>query len=1158
VQFRADLHDMLGSLDSAACSGYLPLYLPTGADLARMARTVRMVGGVRRGQPAGGAGGDRESPGRDHGSPGDYGLRKRIYALPAEQGEREIAPLPWAEVAAGHHRLVVLADPGMGKSWLIRSETRRLAGAAARLLQSPFSRIEDALIPVPVRADVLAAAPGRDLAEVATRYLTDEGLLAGRSAGPMRDRIRAGGVVLLIDALDEVPRHAPGQDRPAPRKRLEDMLRQWVERCPAPARCVLTSRLAGYVGPPLPGAHEAELLPFTASDVRSAVLAWDLHGPAAARIMGLLGDPALAGMARNPLLLALLCSLAVDPGRSGPLPSGRAGIYEAVLWQFLSGAHRADHRSPAALLDPADREDLMQILAQVAFTFAASPAGWRDRMPHGDLDAAIRQASDQAHGRTGSHGSAALIRRCQEAGILVPAGSPRHSGQPYMFLHRTIAEYLTARFLGGLPPGERMVHVVAHQWFDPDWAEVIPLLGQILPAGPGPGTAAALVTHFLSQRHDPLHCAFHMAIRVAGNNPDPDSLLTPAQARDMAERVTALMLRQATQIRLIRSLSAIPRWPRPVSQALLRFLRDPSYDDGAWARDDAARELNAIPHWLQPVSQALLRFLRDPRNGYGAPSAAARALAGNHDPAVTQALLSLIHSYPRERSAAVDALTGHHDPSVTQALLPLLRDPNANMRFAAAKVLAGHHDSAVAQAVTEALLALLSDQRAIHRGLRGDAALVLAGNRDPAVTEALLPLLGDPLYRVTVAKALAGHLDPAVTRAVTRTLLALLRDPETSLRSDAAAEAVASSRDPAVAQALLPHLRDRDYGVRSAAAKALAGSHDPAVTQALLPLLRDRDHGVRSAAAKLLADNHDPALAEALLPLLRDRDKELRCTAAVALADSHDPAVTQAVAEDVLPLLRDPNRELRCTAALALAGSHDPTVTQAVTQAMLPLLRLRRFRDWQLRHDATMALAGNHDTAATRAVLHRLRREPHFYLMDYSAALAAVTEQSSPLLLEWVARQRVPLLGRYLSTYRFPLTGDLFTIADQIAERDYLRLEPGRRPRVVRRLGYLTRKAAPVPGQRRRWGARLPLALTRQGNGRLRRRPASAAAAFAAAAIAGVLGGTLTGYITLGLWSATAAFTAILVIGMAMTYIGERAEDNHHPETPASGKDKPR
>ena len=107
-EFRADVLALLGKLDEAACRSHLPAYLPVGADVTRMARTVRLLGRVRCSAPW------EEAELSSHESgvgPGEGVIRERIYALPAERDDRggEL-PQPWEQVAPAHERLVVLAD----------------------------------------------------------------------------------------------------------------------------------------------------------------------------------------------------------------------------------------------------------------------------------------------------------------------------------------------------------------------------------------------------------------------------------------------------------------------------------------------------------------------------------------------------------------------------------------------------------------------------------------------------------------------------------------------------------------------------------------------------------------------------------------------------------------------------------------------------------------------------------------------------------------------------------------------------------------------------------------------------------------------------------------------------------------------------------------
>jgi HEAT repeat protein len=815
--------------------------------------------------------------------------RDRLYALPAEQGERSGIAQQWEDVASENSQVIVLADPGMGKSWLIRAETHRLAVAASGSLADPSVRVEDTLIPVPVRADVLATAPGRDLADATSCYLAAEGLLARRSVAAMQELVNGGGVVLLVDALDEIPRRAQGAGGRAPEKRLQDLFRQWAARCDGSVRCIFTSRLAGYSGPPLPGAREAELLPFTPQDARTALRAWNLPSQVAGRIVRWLGDPGVAGMARVPLLLALMCSLAADPQHGDSLPKTRAGIYEAVLWHFLSGTHRVDYRSPAGAVDPGERESLLRILSQVAFSFATTRQGWVDRMPYSELAGAIDAAGGSQTG-SGRLGAEDLIRRCETAGVLVPGGNPRTGGQAYMFLHRSVAEYLTARYLRDLPPAQRMQAVAEHQWFDPDWAEVIPLLGGLLATTvPEPDAAKTLVMHFLTQRPDPLHRAFHMAIRILGEQPEPDRFLDPERGQELGERVKFLLEKEVTRTQLIRALTAADNWPRPLCEALLPLLEDNGDNSLVSA---ATRAL--IGHWTPAATKALLSML----SAYWASdvqSAAIDVLAGQQDPAIVQAMLPLLHGYDiRVQEAAVQVLARHQDPAASSALLRLLGDPDGFVQYEAARALAGHQDPAV----TQALLRLLHDK---HSRVRAAAAEALARRHDPAVTQALLPLL---------------HSDDSEVQ-------------------EAAARAMAGRHDPAVTKALLPLLHDNTHPVQAAAARALAGHQDPAVTQALLPLLQGYDSYMQTAVVRGLAGRQDPAMTQALLSLLHSDHSWVRDDAADALAKSNDPAITRAL----LRLLHDSASEVRTAAVRALIGLSEPWVLAWVAKQSNTLLR---------------------------------------------------------------------------------------------------------------------------------------------------------------------------------------------------------------------------
>ena len=106
---------------------------------------------------------------------------------------------------------MVLADPGLGKSWLVRTETHRLCQDA--LGRPAAEGPGPVVIPVPLRCDQLAAAPGPDLTYRAAGYLVAQGLLAERSRSGVAAMVRSGEAVVLLDALDELTETESGPVR---------------------------------------------------------------------------------------------------------------------------------------------------------------------------------------------------------------------------------------------------------------------------------------------------------------------------------------------------------------------------------------------------------------------------------------------------------------------------------------------------------------------------------------------------------------------------------------------------------------------------------------------------------------------------------------------------------------------------------------------------------------------------------------------------------------------------------------------------------------------------------------------------------------------------------------------------------------------------------
>ncbi len=554
----------------------------------------------------------------------------------------------------------------------MRTETLRLAREAREGLITGADPAA-VLLPLASRCDELAAELAVRAHDGTVRSLGEAlvAVLRGRPGGQHRiapalavwlaSQADRGAVALLVDALDETSLQ--------PRLFLLDTLGSWLEGhadpdtdpplpctgpggAAAPGRVLLTARLAAHPGVDLPGSFRVvELVPLEPAEVTAMVQAWPLHDAGRSQLLRRLVDPAVAGLVRVPLLLALLCDLAQE---TEGLPRTRADLYAQALRRFLSreqagrrhfsdsaGAERLELRQSRR----ADVDALIHALKPIAFAFATAPFGWADRMLPSQLTAALRRADPKLAAFDGE--AEHLVHSlASDAGILVPASDPsRGKDPPYLFVHRTFAEYLVAAYLAEQPDGGWQAVVDAHLWFDAEWEQVWPLVG-------GRPEPQRLLEYLLHQPMDPLHHALGVAARVVAELPDPPPRLTTDAIREAAER-------------------------------LLELVYTPLADE-AW---------QGLGVMAAKLPDAVLPPLLDIASNAENPDvrrAAVEALAGRPGDSVTAALVERLGDWAYVvRESAVWALAGRPGESVTQALVERLGDLNRGVRRAAIGALAG-------------------------------------------------------------------------------------------------------------------------------------------------------------------------------------------------------------------------------------------------------------------------------------------------------------------------------------------------------------------------------------------------------------------------------------------------------------------------------------
>jgi HEAT repeat protein len=498
--FQLLIRDVLEYLDGLALKAaelprYYPDHLRTGAAGATRFDDVRQQVQVVEDRSAF----DRwqaeelertRAVGHDFGGPG----YKPMRALP-EFGERDETqggipppptPVTWDERAGERYkRAIILGDPGLGKSWLLHYEARRLAGDAARQLRERAAGLGELTLPVFThlwRVNRRDAPFEDELIDFVVGTRSD----AFRRF--VREKLDSERCVILLDAWDEVPVEAPkgGQSighEKGYRQLLGERLENFAARFLRP-RLLLTSRTVGYDPAHLniPDMQELELLAFDSPQIESFVSVWfgdDARG--ASRCMAMLRqNPQVRGLARIPLMLTLLCRVyAVCKKGRRDFPNRRVELYDECMRGLLQ-----DWREEKGLREEGYAEVVLELLDEVGYALFAEGL---EQFGESDLRKKIVAWLSGVTYDYELKDPTSIITGLKRDGILINAGE--HPDAPLLFLHRTFHENLVARRLAAVVNeegwqaevkfrGEKVTvrHLLDRKAWDRRWQEVIVLL----------------------------------------------------------------------------------------------------------------------------------------------------------------------------------------------------------------------------------------------------------------------------------------------------------------------------------------------------------------------------------------------------------------------------------------------------------------------------------------------------------------------------------------------------------------------------------------------------------------------------------------------------------------------------------------------------------
>ena len=406
------------------------------------------------------------------------------------------------EAIRAEQRLVLLGEPGVGKSTALRYLALLLAQRLRRVsLRIPGWPDGDTPVPVIVPLGQVAAAlrAGATDAYAALLQVIGDVLEAKVREGLRRfltPALRAGGVLLLCDGLDELPATAADGDVP-PRISVAAALRHLAKE--TKARIVVTSRVLPYRAPgdwkllPEDGWTLRTVQPLAFGQTRAFVQSWyaalavtdpDLTAvqanTQAENLITELGNTeGLHPLVRSPLLLTMLAILHVN---TGDVPRDRAKLYEECVdllldrWEPQRQIGMPRRQSLIERLGLPSLDPLRQVIHELAYTAHLQPPGDDGRGMIGIEPLTLRMFTFFT--RIGSLAEAEtkvrlflMMLDSEDSGLL-----QRRGDEGYALPHLTFQEYLAACHLADHP---KMAEPSYAQWCGGDrerWREVLLLL----------------------------------------------------------------------------------------------------------------------------------------------------------------------------------------------------------------------------------------------------------------------------------------------------------------------------------------------------------------------------------------------------------------------------------------------------------------------------------------------------------------------------------------------------------------------------------------------------------------------------------------------------------------------------------------------------------
>jgi len=831
---------------------------------------------------------------------------KRIYALKGSS-EEEIKEevkrqqVDWEEARRKELRIVVLADPGMGKSTLLRREVGTTIQQVYRALENG-KPLKDITLPLFIRlstlADEIAAIPAeeailkiiQDRHSNLLKHHENAEVVAFLNAF-LKKQLFGGKALLLLDALDEVP--------DGKRKKLLEKLDDFARAYPT-CPIVGTSRIVGYGGRLVDGAKDMEIVPFNQQQTEQYVETWFRNAPlkdksvsARGLIQALRERPQIAGLAQNPLLLSLICSLYQRDRLA--LPTRRSQIYKQAVTYMLGEWSRDNLRQSSKQTQVGTKTELLE---EIAYQFSHENAqvfslrklqqkikNYLQRNNATDLDEKANRLIDELS---------------EQDGILQKLNPDENQ---YLFLHRTFQEYFTASYLNHMIEDDRAegIKCVRQYFWNYDWHETLTLLAGLM------DNPIVLIEAIAAEKDD----IFQTQLLLAGRCIAECSQISNPLIDQLIDRIYQFWQKYPEAEFIQSVVVAIGR----TSTKLVQYLQTVLNTENGYVGVGAAELLGRIGS--EKAVNVLIAALdaKDSLNRWAIPKALGQS---NHDKAVDvliatfndegldlrkraveaigevgsrKAVNALIAAFNQEKSyvkeSAIEALGKIGSKEAIDVLITAIKDENRNVRMNAAVALG---QIGCEKAVNTLIVALEHEDSFVAE----QAAWTLGYTGSEKAIDALISTLlhkDNHNIRRTAAKAL-GHF--RVNKVVDALVTTTLNDDETLIRAEAALSLGQIGSQEAV-DALISTLNDKDSYLRQKVALSLGQIGSEEAVDVLIVELNDKNRNNRWSALVALGQISGDKAVDMLISTLKDKKCPARCDAATVLGQTGGERVVDAL-----------------------------------------------------------------------------------------------------------------------------------------------------------------------------------------------------------------------------------------------------------------------